>query len=211
MPGGATDWSRLRGVDEVARDHALVRGAERDRRLAGQDAGARLDAVAQARHRVDQLERGADRALGVVLVRDRRAPDGHDRVADELLDRAAVALDDLAREVEVARQRVADVLRVALLGERREADEVGEQDADELALRAALAGVPAPARRWPPDWPLPPEPSPSAASRIRAELGARDWLASRSSGRRSPAALAHSMQNFAPAMFSVPQLGQITP
>ena len=46
---------------------------------------------------------GADGALGVVLVRDRRAPDGHDRVADELLDRAAVALDDLARQVEVAR------------------------------------------------------------------------------------------------------------
>ena len=37
-----------RGVDEVAGDHALVRGAERDRRLAGQDAGARLDRRARA-------------------------------------------------------------------------------------------------------------------------------------------------------------------
>ena len=35
-------------------------------------------------------------------LRDRRAPDGHDRVADELLDRAAVALDHVARELEVA-------------------------------------------------------------------------------------------------------------
>ena len=46
-----------------------------------------------AAHGVDQLERGADGALGVVLVRDRRAPDRHDRVADELLDGAAVPLD----------------------------------------------------------------------------------------------------------------------
>ena len=42
-------------------------------------------------HGVDELERRADRPLGVVLVRGRRAPDGHDRVADELLDGAAVA------------------------------------------------------------------------------------------------------------------------
>ena len=35
------------GVDEVAGDHALVRRAERDRRLAGQDAGPRLDAAAR--------------------------------------------------------------------------------------------------------------------------------------------------------------------
>ena len=74
---------------------------------------------------------GADGALGVVLVGGRRAPDGHHGVADELLDRAAVALDDLARQLEVACQQLADVLRVAVLGERREADEVGEQDRDE--------------------------------------------------------------------------------
>jgi hypothetical protein len=40
----------------------------------------------RATSRVDQLERGADGALGVVLVGDGRAPDGHHRVADELLD-----------------------------------------------------------------------------------------------------------------------------
>ena len=59
--------------------------------------------VPRLRDRVDELERGAHGALGVVLVGDRRAPDGHHRVADELLDRAAVALDDVAGEVEVAR------------------------------------------------------------------------------------------------------------
>ncbi len=65
---------------------------------------------------------------------DRRAPHRHDRVADELLDRAAVAADHLAGEVEVAAERVADVLGVALLGEGREPDEVGEQHRDETSL-----------------------------------------------------------------------------
>ena len=59
----------------------------------------------------------------------------------------------LAREVEVARQELADLLGVAALGERREPDEVGEQDRDEPALgdraRAAVRGAAA-GRRWRP-------------------------------------------------------------
>ena len=82
-----------RGVDEVARDHALVGRADGHRRLTREHPAARLDARTQGPHRVDELQGGADRALGVVLVRDRRAPHGHHRVADELLDRAAVAVD----------------------------------------------------------------------------------------------------------------------
>ena len=35
---------------------------------------------------VDQVEGRPHRALGVVFPRDRGAPHGHDRVADELLD-----------------------------------------------------------------------------------------------------------------------------
>ena len=71
-----------------------------------------------------------------------RAPDGHDRVADELLDRAAVALDHRARSFEVAGQELARLLGVAALGERREADEVGEQHRDEPALGSwAPSGV----------------------------------------------------------------------
>ena len=49
VPGGATRLEPRRGVDEVAGDHALVRGADRHRRLAGQHAGSRLDARAKAR------------------------------------------------------------------------------------------------------------------------------------------------------------------
>ena len=83
---------------------------------------------------VDQLEGGPDGALGIVLVGDGRTPHRHDRVADELLDRTAVARDDLTREVEVAGQELARVLRVAALGKAREADQVGEQDRDEATL-----------------------------------------------------------------------------
>ena len=142
---------------------------------------ARAWMPAPVRHRLDELERRADGPLGIVLVDDRRAPDGHDRIADELLDRAAVALDDLARQVEVARQRVADILRVALLGKRREADEVREQDADELSLRAAAAGRPA-----------------CLARHSRPPLAA----AGASSG------VAQFEQNFAPGLAGVPQFGQ---
>ena len=84
------------GVDGVAGDHALRARAERDGRLAGEHAGPRAQVGVELGDRREQLERGADGALGVVLLGHRRAPDGHDGVADELLDRAAVALDHAA-------------------------------------------------------------------------------------------------------------------
>ena len=110
-------------VDEVAGDHALALGAERHRRLAGEDARTRAqlgraDLGAERGDGGDELERRADGALGVVLLRDRRAPDRHHGVADELLDRAAVALDQLPARVEVAREQLARVLGVARLGQR---------------------------------------------------------------------------------------------
>ena len=128
-----------RGVDEVAGDHALALGADRDGGLAGEHARPRAqlrcaDLVAERGHGGDEVERGADSALGVVLGRGRRAPHGHHRVADELLDRAAVELDQAPARVEVAREQLARVLRVALLRERREADEVGEEHRDQAAL-----------------------------------------------------------------------------
>ena len=45
---------------------------------------------------LDEAQAGAHRALRVVLVDVRHAEDGDHGVADELLDRAAVALDDAA-------------------------------------------------------------------------------------------------------------------
>ena len=95
------------GVDEVAGDHALPGGAEIDRRLAGEHRGAsaELGHPRLAAERADggnELERRAYGALGIVLLRDGRAPDGHHRIADELLDDTAVATDHVGGDLEVA-------------------------------------------------------------------------------------------------------------
>ena len=117
---------------------------ERDRRLAGEHAGARAqirraDSAPSAATAATRSSAGTHRPLGVVLLGDRRAPDRHHGVADELLDRAAVALDQRARRLEVAREQLPHLLGVAALRQRREADEVGEQDRDEPALGTGAA------------------------------------------------------------------------
>ncbi len=61
---------------------------------------------------VADRERRADGALGVVLVRGRRAEEGHHRVADELLDRAAVALELGTDALVVGPQERLDVLGI---------------------------------------------------------------------------------------------------
>src|SRR5947209_178756 len=76
--------------------------------------------------RVHQLERRANRPLGVVLVGGGGAPDSHDRVSDEFFDGASVALDDLPPDVEVPAEEFAHLLRVLGFGVGGEPDEVGE-------------------------------------------------------------------------------------
>ena len=126
------------GVDQVPGDHSLVRGAHRDGCLAGEDSCPEVQlqpgVAADVAHVGDELEPGPDRALGVVLPGDGRAPDGHDGVADELLDGPAVALDGQAAGLEVAGKELAHCLGVTAGGEGGEADEVGEQDRDVPAL-----------------------------------------------------------------------------
>ena len=85
---------------------------------------------------LDQLERGADCSFGVVLTGNRRAPHGHHRVTDELLDDAAVTFDGEAGDAEVLVEGVPDCLGVTVLRERREADQVDEHHADETPLRS---------------------------------------------------------------------------
>src|SRR6185312_13101550 len=119
------------GVHEVAGHDALADGPDGHGGLARGDPGAggegRAGALAEGAHGVDQLEGDADGPLAVVLLRERGAPDGHDRIADEFLDGAAVALDRAPGGVEVAGEELAHLLRVARAGERREADQVGEE------------------------------------------------------------------------------------
>ena len=71
--------------------------------------------------------------------RNQGAEDRDDRVADELLDRPAPALELLSETLVVRAQDGVDVLGVERLGARGEADEVGEEDRDDLALRRGSA------------------------------------------------------------------------
>ena len=159
-------------VHHVPGDHALAHGTNGDGRLAGDDAGAGLDGRPQPPDGGEELQGGPDRSLGVVLVARRRSPDGHDRVPDELLDRAAVALDDPAGQLEVPRQEIPHLLGIAVLGERREAHEVCEEHRDEPALGdrggGGTAGLARGARAG---WSAGRGAEPAAA--LAAELGSR--------------------------------------
>src|SRR6202020_2747299 len=126
LPGPLVDQHRTglrgrlnprRGVDAVTDDQSLGRVVERSY-LPRDDPRTRLqiavtDLVAEHAYGVHDLERRPDRALGVILACDRRAPDRHHRIADELLDHAAVTLDDRPCRVEVAAEKFAHVLGVA--------------------------------------------------------------------------------------------------
>ena len=69
---------------------------------------------------------------------DRSAEDGHDRVADVLLDHASEPLDLLANAGVVGLQGRVHVLRVGRVGAGREPDEVDEDD--ETTFRSACCG-----------------------------------------------------------------------
>ena len=90
--------------------------------------------LVQLLDRLQDAEAGPDGALRIVLVCRRGAEDGHDRVPDELLDRAAVALDVLPQAGVVGADAGADVLGVSRFRGGGEADEVAEEDGHDLAL-----------------------------------------------------------------------------
>jgi hypothetical protein len=119
-----------RRVDDVARGHALAAigsRADGDERLAGGDADAYLELAIFGIPLADRECRSYG-ALGIVLVRDRRAEERHHGVSDELLDRAPEALEVSTDALVVPGEERAHVLRVHPLGLRRGADEVAEED-----------------------------------------------------------------------------------
>jgi hypothetical protein len=122
-----------RDVHRVAGREPLL-GAGHD--LAGVDTDPPLDP--QLRERVAHLDRRAAGAQRVVLVSGRHAEDGHHGVADELLDRAAMPLDDRFHPLEVAREQCPQRLGVGRLAERRRADHVAEEDRDDLPVHATI-------------------------------------------------------------------------
>ena len=135
----------LRGIHRVADDRVRALDVAREQArddLAGVHPDPKrephavrpIEVVVQVEDRGLHRERGVDRALRIVLVRDRRAEYGHDRVTDVLVDRPLVPLD-LAREgPEVAAEDRPQLLRVELLRERRRAGEIREEDGHDLPL-----------------------------------------------------------------------------
>ena len=136
-------------VDDVAGRHpvALARlRVEHHERLAGRDPDADLEvepgiALVQARQRVSNCEAGQHCALGVVLSGDRSPEEREHGVADELLHRAAEALELGAHASVIRPEHRANVLGIELLGARGRADDVDEEPGDELALLARRRGL----------------------------------------------------------------------
>ncbi len=93
-------------------------------------------------HGIADGQRCAHRAGRIVAMGDGRAEHGHDAVADMLVDVAAMLGDDPVGAAEEGIEERVDLLGVELGGERRIADEVGEQHAHlpPLALRQRRAG-----------------------------------------------------------------------
>jgi hypothetical protein len=130
------DLTRLGGlleargdVDRVARGKAL--GGPGDD-LAGADAEA--GANAERRQRVAHLERCTTGPKRVVLVQHGHPEHRHHCIADELLDRPSVRLDDRLHAVEVPREQRAQGLGIRRLAHCRRARHIAEQDGHDLPL-----------------------------------------------------------------------------
>ena len=126
--------------------------AGRDRahhHFAGVHADARLDrqvpVFAQLRRVAPQLllhpQRRVERALRMVLVRDRRAEQREDAVAGRLHDVAVVAMDRVDHQLERRIDDRARLLGVEVLHQLGRALDVGEQRGDRLALAVEFFGV----------------------------------------------------------------------
>ena len=86
-------------------------------------------------------------AIGVVLVRDRRAEDGEDAVAEDLVDTPTELVDVALQPLEGTVDEALDAFGVEVLAEGGVADDVGEEDRDHPTLLGERAEDLVPAER----------------------------------------------------------------
>ena len=89
--------------------------------------------------RVEHRERGANGALGVVLVCLGNAKSGQDCIAGEFLDDAAVRRHAMRDPLEELRHSPACDFRICSGDERRRIDQVDEQNGCQLSLHHGLS------------------------------------------------------------------------
>ena len=118
-----------RNVDCIARCKPLLRAGHH---LAGRHSDAPLNP--ELWEGVSHLERSAKSAQRVVLVQHRHSEYGHNRIPDELLDGAAVILDDRLHPLEIARQDEPQRFGIEPLAERRRTGDITEENRHRLPL-----------------------------------------------------------------------------
>src|SRR5215467_451969 len=140
----------MRGLPDggVVHVQIAVDGAHHHLARIQPDADLHVDALGAAElvrvpaHRLLHAERGVTGAHGVILVGHRRAEEGHDAVAHDLVHRALVAMNGLHHAFEDGIEDLAGLLRITVGEELHRSLHVGEEHGDELplALERALRG-----------------------------------------------------------------------
>ena len=149
------DVACLRALYETRRDDDWVAGHQPAGNgvaryyLTGVDAGAHcdphtpvaLELIVEHAERVAQVERRPQRARRVVLVHARDAENSHHLVPYELVDRSAMANDDVHGGIEELAQHALEPLGIELRRERARPDDVAEEHGNDLAGRRLEAGL----------------------------------------------------------------------
>ena len=136
QPRGQIRDAADRGVVEAAfeADPAESREALGDPLPEGEVVAFAAPPNGQLVHRIADLQRHADGALGGVVVRDRIVEEHHDPVAGEPLERALVLVDQCAHRPVVLREHPHHFLGLTGLGERGEVPQIGEEHDDFAAM-----------------------------------------------------------------------------
>lgn len=127
--GFCTDRAEAAGDDGTAIDTDMQ--AERH-------AGAGVPALADLSGPTDHIECGPERPDRIVLMSDRRAEQRQQRIADELVDEAAISLDRLGHLFEQFVLQYPHDFRVDLLAQSREAAEIGKEHGHRPPVGIAL-------------------------------------------------------------------------